>query len=53
VNCCAAHRSSPVRYLAIVALSAVAFIGQAIGVPSVADASVATIVGAHPVLAQR
>jgi hypothetical protein len=39
--------SSPTRYLAVVALSAVAFIGQAIGTSTVADTSGAAIVAAR------
>ncbi len=44
VSCCAEHRSHPTLFVAVVALSAVAFIGQALAAPTSNDA---TAVAAH------
>ena len=44
MTCCAPHRSRPTLFVAVVALSAVAFLGQALAVPTTVDA---TAVAAH------
>nr|HET7858791.1 hypothetical protein [Caldimonas sp.] len=44
MSCCAEHRSHPTLFVAVVALSAVAFIGQALAAPTSNDA---TAVAAH------
>jgi hypothetical protein len=42
VNCCAAHRSFPTLFVAIVALSAVAFFGETFAAPATVDATAVT-----------
>lgn len=38
MNCCASHRSRPTLFVAVVALSAVAFVGQALTASATDDA---------------
>ncbi len=42
MTCCTEHRSHPVRFLVVVALAAVAFVGQALGSPGASDNQSAT-----------
>ena len=44
MNCCASHHSRPTLFVAVVALSAVAFVGQAFAAAAAGDA---TAVAAH------
>lgn len=44
MNCCAAHRSFPTLFVAVVALSTVAFFGETLTAPATVDA---TAVAAH------
>ena len=44
MTCCAAHRSRPTLFVAVVALSAVAFLGQALAASASGDA---TVLAAH------
>jgi len=39
VNCCATHRSHPTLFVVVVALSAVAFVGQALTASAGTDAT--------------
>jgi hypothetical protein len=50
VNCCAAHHSRPTLFVAIVALSAVAFVGQAFAAAATVDTAA---VAAHAVALAR
>jgi hypothetical protein len=43
VTCCAAHRSRPTLFVAVVALSAVAFVGQALAAAASADATAVAV----------
>ena len=46
MTCCTDHRSHPVRFFAVVVLSAVAFVGQALGTSAFADKEPATALAA-------
>lgn len=46
MNCCASHRSRPTLFVAVVALSAVAFVGQALAASATDAMAVASLAAA-------
>ena len=53
MTCCSAHRDRPTLFIVVVALSAVAFLGQAIGTPATDAATALAVQGLAAAPARR